>query len=223
MSRNVLVIGVGQFGAAIATELIAGGLDVTVVDPSESRVKALIDRGAHGVIGSGTDPRALHGLDLERFDAVVNAVGEESLEASIFCTQLLEEMGARSIIVRVVSDTHARIVNALGATRSIHPEQYAARRLARQIAHPGLKGVLDLSSDDEMVNLEIPESWVDQSLKDLGLRATYGVNVVGVRRGDKQAGAFRAGPDPDEPLRRGDELRLMGAKEDVRRLLKEHG
>ena len=223
MIRKVLVIGAGQFGRALALGLVEGGADVSVLDPREDRIAVLSSRISQAIIGSGTDERVLRGLDVETFDQVVNAIGEESLEASIVCTQLLRELGAKEVIARVVSDLHKRIVESLGATRTIHPEEHTAKTLARRIARPELRSELELAEGARLLELALPEKWIGKTLADVDLRKRYGVTVVAVRTGSEGGRRLVPSPSPDDPLVRGDELMVVGPKDGMDRVLKELG
>lgn len=223
MIRKVLVIGVGQFGRSLAVGLVGGGADVSVLDPREDRISDLKSRVSQVVIGSGTDERVLRSLEVESFDQVVNAIGEESLEASIVCTQLLRELGAKEVIVRVVSDLHKRIVESLGATQTMHPEAHAAETLARRIVRPELRSELALAEGARLLEFELPEKWIGKSLQDIGLRKRYGVTVVAVRTGSEGGRRLVASPSPEDPLLRGDELMVVGQKDSMDRVMKELG
>lgn len=223
MTRKVLVIGAGQFGSGLVLGLVEQSADVSVLDLREDRITELSTKVAQAVIGSGTDERVLRGLDIETFDQVVNAIGEESLEASILSTQLLRELGAKEVIVRVVSDLHRRIVESLGAARTIHPEDHTARSLARQIARPELRNELELAEGARLLELEVPEKWIGKTLQELALRKQHGVTVVAVRTGSEGGRRLVPSPPPDEPLVRGDELMVVGPTDSVSRVLKELG
>lgn len=49
--KTFLVIGLGRFGTALATELCALGNEVLAVDLSEEQVRAVADRVTHAVAG----------------------------------------------------------------------------------------------------------------------------------------------------------------------------
>ncbi|NRA94886.1 MAG: TrkA family potassium uptake protein [Planctomycetes bacterium] len=223
MIRKVLIIGAGQFGRALALGLVEGGADVSVLDPREDRIAAVSSAVSQAIIGSGTDERVLRGLDIETFDQVVNAIGEESLESSIVCTQLLREFGAREVIARVVSDLHKRIVESLGVTRTVHPEEDAAKGLARRIVRPELRSELELAEGARFLELDLPEKWIGKTLQDIDLRKRHGVSVVAVRRGAEGGRRLVSSPSPEDAFLRGDELMIVGPKDSVDRVLKELG
>ncbi len=83
-----------------------------------------------------------------------------------------------------------------------------------------LSGVMEVPPDHAVEGLSVPPGFVGKSLKDLNLRARFGVNVVGMRR--RTAGGGRVSfiaPDPDLALRAGDVLMLAGPKKQIERLL----
>lgn len=223
MTKKVLVIGAGQFGSALALQLVEQKADVTVLDPREDRITLLAPRVAKVIIGNATDEQLLRGLELSRFDEVVNAIGEESLEASIVTTQLLGEFGAGHVIARVVSPLHERIVTALGAVSTIHPERHSALHVARRIVRPELREVLELVEGVALIEIDVPERWLGKTLLALGLRARFGVTVVAVQTGDDDNRKLVPSPPPDAPLERGDQLMVIGPSEKIDEMVKELG
>ncbi|MFW5647129.1 MAG: cation:proton antiporter regulatory subunit, partial [Acetivibrio ethanolgignens] len=63
----------------------------------------------------------------------------------------------------------------------------------------------------------VHEDWVGKNLIELGLRSTYGINVIGMKRD----GVFNINPDPEEALGQEDILVVIG-KNDVLSKLNVH-
>jgi len=223
MSEKILVIGVGQFGKSVALELSRMGADVTALDSDEERVAAVQGVVSRAVIGDGTDQRVLESLDLPSFNMCVDAIGEESLEASIICAALVGQFGGQRIVARVVGETHGRILSALGVSELIHPESDSARAFAERVMAPGVKSLLNLEEGARLAELELPEAWVGKTLQNLGLRARYGVNVVALRRAPVSGSPpdFVPSPAPDEPLVRGEVMLILGKTDSMDRFLQE--
>ena len=222
MRRRVLVIGAGQFGSCLAEDLAGRDVDVSVMDPREDRVAELRGSVDQAVIGSGADDRVLESLDIPSFNLVVNAIGEEALEASILCSALLVERGAQRVLARVVSPLHERIVRSLGVDETVHPESDTADLLAKRIAAPGLRSHFDLEEGIRLMEVEVPETWIGRNLKDLALRSRYAVNVVALRRpGTGGRLEIIPTPSPDDPLQRGEIVILLGSSDRAEAFLKE--
>ena len=65
-----------------------------------------------------------------------------------------------------------------------------------------------------MMDLDVPEEWVGKSLRELNLRATKKINIIGI----KQEGEFEITPDPDAPLSADDVLVIIGKNQTLSKL-----
>ncbi len=67
-----------------------------------------------------------------------------------------------------------------------------------------------------VMSVEVPQSWVGRTLRDIDCRARYGVAVLAVHpRGQQDERGYEL-PDPDRPLEPGDVLVLAGTAEGLR-------
>ena len=90
------VIGLGSFGATVATELIGLKHDVIGIDIEKKYVENISDVLTHSVIADATDEHVLDELNITQCDAVVVAIGED-IEASILCVLHLKNLGVEKI------------------------------------------------------------------------------------------------------------------------------
>ena len=65
------VIGIGQFGKAIAKAISAKGYEVMAIDSDTEIIDNISNDVAYAVALDATDKRALQGQGIEDFDAVV--------------------------------------------------------------------------------------------------------------------------------------------------------
>jgi trk system potassium uptake protein TrkA len=63
--------------------------------------------------------------------------------------------------------------------------------------------------------VNVPRSWVGQSLREIDCRRRYGITVLAVHPAGHDEPAY-AVPDPDRPLAPGDRLVLAGTSEGLR-------
>ena len=90
------VIGLGSFGATVATELVGLKHDVIGIDSNKKFVESISDQLTHAVIADATDEHVLQELNIQNCEAVVVAIGED-IEASILCVLHLKNMGVHKI------------------------------------------------------------------------------------------------------------------------------
>src|SRR5690554_343189 len=135
MSGEFAVIGLGQFGMALAKSLADQGQAVLAIDNNMAHIEEIKDAVESAICVDSTDEGALYGLRMEKMSCCIIAIGANSMQASILTAALLSQMGVPRIIGRAVNPLHARILHAVGATEVVDPEQEMGLRLARSEEH----------------------------------------------------------------------------------------
>jgi trk system potassium uptake protein TrkA len=95
-NQQVLVIGLGRFGRALAETLGNLGHEVLGVDASASIVQSCSAGMTHVVQADSTDVDALRQLGAEDFPKAVVAIGTD-VQASILTTYALVDLGIQRI------------------------------------------------------------------------------------------------------------------------------
>jgi trk system potassium uptake protein len=212
--KLVCVVGLGQFGHALARAL-AAECDVLALDSDEERVNAIADSVQRALIVDARDFSVLRQMVNSEFDEAIVSLGE-SLEASILCTLHLKRLGIRSIRAKAVSEDHATILRSLGATETIFPERETARRIAAQILNPNLLDFIPLAEDFEVMNVAPPDSFYGRTLKELNMRDRFGVFAIAVKEIVPERFVFL--PGPDFVIKPSDLLVLIGREVDLKKL-----
>ncbi|AOA58735.1 potassium channel family protein [Acinetobacter larvae] len=150
------VIGLGSFGATVASELSNLHHDVIGIDSTKKNVENIADQITHAVIADATDEHVLKELNIQNCDAVVVAIGED-LEASILCVLNLKNMGIEKILVKAKSQSHHMILSHLGIDTIIHPEEDMGIRVAQSLSYPMVRRYMALNDNRYIVKVEIAE------------------------------------------------------------------
>jgi len=105
---NVVVIGCGRVGSAVALELARSGWDVSVVDENEEALVRLGDRWpGKFVVGHGLETEVLHRAGIEDADAAVVATDGDN--TNIVIGQVAQKRyGVDIVVVRVPDPARAR-------------------------------------------------------------------------------------------------------------------
>jgi trk system potassium uptake protein TrkA len=179
LTSPVLVVGLGRFGSSLALSLVDGGREVLAVDVSAERVQHYADRLTHVVQVDTTDEEAMQQLGASDFAQAIVAIGSD-IEASVLSTALLVDLGIPEIWGKAISREHGRILERIGAHHVVYPEADMGERVAHLVSG----AMLDYIRFDEefaLAKLVADESLSGAPLGDLGLRARFGITVVGVR------------------------------------------
>lgn len=212
--KLICVIGLGQFGSELAREL-ANRCEVLAIDNSEDRVNGIAESVQRAMIVDARDFTGLSSLVSADFDEAVVSLGE-SMEASVLCTLHLRKIGLKTIRAKAVSEDHATILRAVGATETIFPERETARRVAAQIINPNLLDFIPLGEDFEVMDVGVPDSFLGKTLIDLKLRERFGVFVIAVRELVPPKFVFL--PGPNFVIKPSDVLVMIGKEKDLSRI-----
>lgn len=218
MRRQAIVIGLGVFGMSLARALTVRGVEVLAVDVDEDRVRAASSFAAEAMCLDATDDESLGRMSPERRDLCVCAIGDEAREASIICTALLRQMGAKRVIARTNDPLHSRILTLVGAHMVVNPEREFGERFANQLLHKGIKGEMPLGEGVLITEAEIPTAFVGKTLGELTLPGRFGVTVVAVRKGSDGAVLL---PDAQTVLAQADVLVVVAREGAVTRMMEQ--
>ena len=211
LTSPVLVVGLGRFGSSLALSLVDGGRDVLAVDMSTDRVQHYADRLTHVLQVDTTDEEAMRQIGVADFAQAIVAIGSD-IESSVLTTALLADFGVQEIWAKAISREHGRILQRIGAHHVVYPEADMGERVAHLVSG----AMLDyIQFDDEfaLAKLVADETLSEAPLGTLGLRAAFGITVVGVRPPD---GTFTYA-DRDTVIAPGSLIAVAGRTADVDR------
>ncbi len=215
MAKQVMVIGLGQFGMSLSRALSDRGAEVLAVDVSEARVRAAGELVAEALCFDATDETTLARTAPNRRDACVCAIGDEAREAAIICTALLKQMGAKRLIARANDELLGRILRLVGADTIINPEREFGNRFATLLLYERVLGELPLGGDLIITELEPPPAFVGRTLIELELPRRHRLTVVAVRDDTGNV----ATPDPRRPVQASDVLIVVSHRDAIADML----
>lgn len=211
MEKNVIVLGLGRFGYAVATKLFEKGVYVTAVDSNYNKIEKISNFVSSAAQGDITEEVAMKSLGINNYDVAIIATGTD-IEASIEATLICKDSGVDKVIAKATSQSHARILKKIGADQIVYPELDTGERLARSLAGSNLLELVQFSNDFSLIEIKAHEDWIGKSLIELDFRKTYKMNVVGFERD----GQMLMDIDPSTDIRKGDVLVLIGDNENAK-------
>ncbi|MEJ1092700.1 TrkA family potassium uptake protein [Microbacterium istanbulense] len=180
---SVAVLGLGRFGSALATELMAGGTEVLGVDIDESLVQAHNGELTQVVRADTTREEALRQLAIDEFDRVVVAIGGD-VSASILTCSVLLSMDIPVIWAKAVDERHGLILEQLGVHHVIYPEHDMGRRVAHLVRGAALD-YIEIAPGYALVKTAVPAMLHGRPLGETGVRSTHGVTIAAYQHGDE--------------------------------------
>ena len=199
-SKKYAILGLGRFGIEIAKNLSELGCEILAVDQDREALKALENIATYSAEADIADEGVLRDLDIQDFDGVIVAVGD-NLQSSIMCTQICKELGAKYIVAKAKNETHAKIV---------FPEVYTAQRLATVLFNPNINELVEMEDGYSIAQISLPESWEGKNIIGLDIRKQYDLNILFVISAE---GVLV--PTPVRQFVKGDKVVLGGLNEVV--------
>jgi trk system potassium uptake protein TrkA len=179
-SNQVVVIGLGRFGASVGAELVRRDCEVLGIDSRPKVVQLHADDLTHSAVADTTDTEALRQLGVPDFTRAVVGIGT-SIEASVLTTQVLSDFNIPHIWAKATSRQHGRILERVGAHHVVLPEYDMGERVAHLVTGRMLDYV-QVEDDFAIAKTHAPSEAVGRPLGECKLRKRYGVTVVGIKQ-----------------------------------------
>ncbi|MEK4228572.1 potassium channel family protein [Solibacillus sp. FSL H8-0538] len=215
MKKEFVVIGLGRFGGSIVRELVKQGAAVMAIDSHSERVDEFAQIATQAIVADTTDESVIKSLGIRNFEHVIVAIGED-IQSSILTTLILKELGVPQITVKAQNDYHEKVLRKIGADFVVHPERDMGIRIANNMMSNNVLDYLELSEEHSIMEIKANERIAGNSLIQLDIRVKYGINIVGIKRGN----IIMISPAATEKIEVGDILLVIGADIDINRFVK---
>jgi len=215
MSYTYAVLGLGTFGYQMAVRLQQGGAQVLAVDLNEAVVQRISAHVTKAMCADVSSEEALRNLGVHEADGVIIGMPDH-FDVAVLITHHLKEAGVPKILVQVESEAEAGAITVVGATMAILPERDIAYRIAAQLLTPDIADQIPLGEDVSIIEVACPDEWANKTLLELDVRKKHQVYIIGLKRQTgktSQPVRFEILPPPDQPLKRGDILLVLGKSE----------
>ena len=213
MKKTYVVVGLGKFGVTVATRLYELGNEVLAIDNLAENVQRIENRVTYAVVGDARDEEVLRSLGVRNYDCAVVAIGSD-LATSVLVTLNLKELGIPKILCKATDELQKKALEKVGADRVVIPEREMGVKLAQALSSSSVLDYIELSNDCGIVEIPAPASWAGKTIRELNIRAKYGVNVIAVRRN----GSINVAPGGDYVPEEADVMVVLGKSEQLAKL-----
>ena len=205
------IIGLGQFGKALAKKLYEMNKDVLVVDIDEEKVNAISPYVTHSIVADASDENVLKSIGIKNFDVVAICMGS-NMQSSILITLICKQMGVKYIVAKAQSEKHKNVLEKIGADLVVFPEEDMGKKIASKLVNPNLTDVMELTEYFKIIEIITPSQWKNKSLIELDLRKKYSVSVILIKRDD---GNIIMSPGGDSLLHEKDSVVICGSTDSI--------
>jgi trk system potassium uptake protein len=176
---EIIVVGLGRFGSALANTLVDMGYEVLGVDADGDRVQDHAGTLTHVVQADSTSERALRQLGAADAVTAVVCIGTD-VESSVLTAAALVDIGVQNLWAKAITAQHGRILQRVGVNHVVFPEAEMGNRVAHLVTGAMLEYIA-LDEDFVLIETTVPDKVAGMTLGEASLRAQYHVTVVCVK------------------------------------------
>ena len=203
----VLILGGGRVGRAAAESLEERQVDYRVVDKNVKR----IENSENYIHGNAADINALYRAGIKEAPSVIITTHDDAMNIylTIYCRKLRPDI---------------QIISRANFDRNISKLHGAGADLVMSYAAMGANIIISLLKPNEILMFQeglnifrapVHSSLVGKSLVENQIREQTGCSVIAINTKDK----LNINPDPKIPLRKNDEMILIGTAEEENRFI----
>lgn len=217
---NIIIVGGGKVGFALAAQLDKEGHDVSLIDNNANVLeKASNQLDVVCINGSGAAPDILRAAGVEDTDILIAATSND--EVNIMSCLVAKKLGSSNTIARIRNPEYvpaARLLrDELGLSMSINPERAAAREIVRSIRFSNrVKVSTFLKGRVELAEIIVRENnpLVNQTVQKISSQYKQDILVCAIVR-DEQVLI----PSGIDIVKEGDRISIIGTTQDVEKFL----
>jgi trk system potassium uptake protein TrkA len=209
--KQFAIIGLSRFGRRLLEEFLVTDAEMIIIDKDRDVIELYKDKVASAYIADVLNEEIIRKLIPPAIDAAIVDLGDR-IEASILVTNYLKKLGVKEIIARAEGNEHGEILELVGATKVVFPNQEAAKRIAPFLISSQIFSYLPISAGLVIAEVKVPEKFYGKSLVEVDMRRQYNLNVIAYRKLDRDEYFFYA---PEYRLQGDDILLVGGGEEDI--------
>jgi len=219
LGNHYIVCGGGETGRHVLIELLKNREPVVLIEHSEENIERCKSIGDLLYIkGDATDDQNLLTAGIEKASGIVVTLPSDKDSLYVTMTARMLNRQAR-IVSRMIDPNIEPKLRKAGANQVVSPNYIGGLRMASEMLRPTVVSFLDSMLRSSQGNLRIHQITVTENsevagkkLSASGLKDKYNLLVLGAKQ---DPGEIQFNPSPDQELKKGMTLIVMGDMEDI--------
>ncbi|HSE97481.1 MAG TPA: TrkA family potassium uptake protein, partial [Blastocatellia bacterium] len=214
LQDHFIVCGAGRVGSRVIRQIARRHQDFGVIESDETAGDRLLSEGYLVLLGDATEDAVLRAAGVERARGLVCALSSDP--DNLYVTLTARDINKDMLIVARANDESAvqRLLKA-GANKVVSPVITGSNQIAQTLLRPAVADFLELATMTEQLELELEQieiaggsPFIDQALKDTGIRSKLNVMIIAIRR---RGGEMIFNPSGETVIREHDALVAIGS------------
>ena len=216
--QHIVVCGAGRTGLQVIKELINSGLPYVVIerDPDHADLVRKLDEEALILEADATHDETLVEARIGHARGLIAALSLDT-DNLFVCLSARDLQPNLTIVARARDEKTMGKLYTAGADHVVSPDISGGIRMASLLLRPQVMSFLDVVTQTGrepllLAEVEVPDGspLLGCSLAEALIPRKTGLIVIAIKHGDERRGTFIYNPGPDEQIRAGDVLIVMG-------------
>lgn len=222
MKNHYILCGYGRVGKQIAHELSIEKVNFVVIDRKKEVVRQAIEDGYIAIEGNPVDEETLLKSNIKKAKSLIAALGVDS--DNIFLVLTAKSLSpSLYIVARSSNEENVQKLEKAGANKVTLPYRIGGYHMAAEALRPAVIDLLDIIVDGDRSEIQVEQLMIGKKSK---LANKEICKVINKKSGivtlaiNKNNGNTKINPSKNELLEDGDQLILMGAKDQLNDFMK---
>ena len=183
MRKRICIIGLSSFGERSLQMLANLDVELIIIDRDREKIQNFKDQVSDAYIVDVSHFEAVKKVIPRTIDIAIIDLGK-NVEASILIASHLKKIGIEKIVARAESNQHGSILDMVGATKVVYPNQEAVKRVIPVLISDSLLNYIPINDEIIILEVTIPEQHLGKNAVELDLRNKFNINIIAVRNNE---------------------------------------
>jgi len=222
LKGHTIVCGYGRNGKQAVTKLNSHDIDCVIIESDKEILTIIESLGYLFIEGNATNDDVLEKAGIHNASNLIATLPSDADNLFIVLSARQFNKNA-TLISRASNDTSERKLRIAGADNVIMPDKLGGDHMASLVVSPDLiefvdklsiNGDCDTNLEEILVN-NLPNEFINKTLRDLDLRRKTGCSVIGVKTSDNN---YIINPESDLKLAPDSKLIILGREDQIIKL-----
>lgn len=222
MKNHIIIAGGSESTEAMFKRFQHSKKDYVVIEKDKAKIESFMNREIPALLGDATSEEVLLRAGIERASGFISTLhtDADNIVAVLTARYLNKDL---YIVSRAIEKNSRDKLLKAGADNTVSSNEIGGSRMAALVLRPTIISFLDTITRAGEVELDLEDIMLgpgsgmcNQSLKQIQIPQKIGLTVLATKKGNSKDIEFN--PNPNEELREGDSLIVLGTPEQILKL-----
>lgn len=222
MKNHIIIAGGSESTEVMFKRFQHSKKDFVVIEKDKAKIESFMNREIPALLGDATSEEVLLRAGIERASGFISTLhtDADNIVAVLTARYLNKDL---YIVSRAIEKNSRDKLLKAGADNTVSSNEIGGSRMAALVLRPTIISFLDTITRAGEVELDLEDIMLgpgsgmcNQSLKQIQIPQKIGLTVLATKKGNSKDIEFN--PNPNEELREGDSLIVLGTPEQILKL-----